>query len=237
LAPGPVRRARHFEKRLAWSVYRPADAGEEEQQIDKEHRGTHKPWISGVRSGQASLSGVQLEDLAVLTRDREGQHPLALRLQVLPTWPLWFSMSNTLGRDFLWAAKYFPARSFLAPEAVNGHRGHSLPTSSDREQDSGWELPARRTECSRAVLGPIPAGRPFPTTPGSAFCPSPIARHSPTGASGLGGLERAAAYFLRAVRPGLVSAAGARSGCRLNGGKYPHLPSSSFGFPLPAALE
>jgi hypothetical protein len=62
---------------------------------------SYDTWISGVRSGQASPSSVQLEDLAVLTLDRELQNLLALRLQVLPTRPLWFSSSNTLGRNFL----------------------------------------------------------------------------------------------------------------------------------------
>jgi hypothetical protein len=58
-------------------------------------------WISVIRSGQASPSVVDLEDLAVLTLDRVLQNLLDLRLQVLPTRLLIFSPSNTPRRNFL----------------------------------------------------------------------------------------------------------------------------------------
>jgi hypothetical protein len=74
-------------------------------------------WISVIRSGQASPSVVVLEDLAVLTLDRVLQNLLDLRLRVLPTRLLMFSPSDTPRRNFLRAAKYFPARNLVSPKS------------------------------------------------------------------------------------------------------------------------
>jgi hypothetical protein len=78
---------------------------------------SYDTWISGIRSGQASPSGVQLEDLAVLTLDRVLQNLLDLRPQVLPTRLLLFSPSNTPRRNLLWAVKHFPARNLVPPKS------------------------------------------------------------------------------------------------------------------------